>query len=118
MLSEFIFLAIGAVVSLLVDRLYYKFFERRSFEKRLREIFSEAIKNDKKKSITVKEINLLLKKKVFNKKGEYIACPKCGGKIEEGVLIDSNNDEIYETIKCKNCGWGGENPLLDGKRPL
>lgn len=118
-LKEILLLFIGAIIGLSLNKLYEKLFERKTFEKRLRKIFLEAAKSETKKRLTVKEIISLLRKKCFNKNGEYIVCPHCGSReLKEDFITDSEIDEIYDTIKCKKCGWAGENPIFNRRKGI
>lgn len=116
-MKEFLLLILGAVIGLVLEKIYNKIFEEKLFEKRVRKIFLEASRDATKRRLTVQELNRLLRKRVLGRNGQYIACPRCGSKnLNEGFTTFGDDDSV-DYLECKNCGWSGGNSLFKPNEP-
>ena len=95
--------------------------EMKSMLNKLPDDFLKKLKEDKRESLSVKELNKLLKEKTIDEELNdifpYIACPTCGSeKLIRGFDYDVDTDigddgELmaqgipYKLIYCKNCEW-------------
>ncbi|MFC1686608.1 hypothetical protein ACFLZS_01610 [Patescibacteria group bacterium] len=107
-LESLLFLVGGGVLALFFDRLYYKIFEKRSFDRRLKTLIREAEEDKIKKKITIRELNNLIDNKTYDSSSNcplpYKRCPRCGSQNLNGSMASNEKGNHY-FIDCKNCGW-------------
>jgi len=119
----FIGLLVGALISWGIAHAYHRKAsrdQRKIFDKLSSEV-REVILSDKRESITVAQLNELLRKKTLDESSDdvlpYKVCPKCGS---ENILrtndfivdVEPGDDGMpfhtaapYKTIECDDCGW-------------
>lgn len=116
-------LAIGGAISWAITYWYYVRSERdqKAVYEKLSSEIKEVILSDKRESLSVQDLNALLRKRVIDRKSTdslpYKVCPKCGSEnIYPGkdyiVDIGPGDDGMpfqtatpYKTIECYDCGW-------------
>jgi len=120
---EILLVIIGAILSWIVAHFYYKlsnkdqnnFFNKFSVE--VRNVFLE----DKRNTLTVLDINDILKHKIIDKNipglFKYKICPKCGSEDlsrskDYWLDVEKGDDDEpfytstpYDVIDCTKCGW-------------
>lgn len=119
----FIFgLIIGGLISWAITHIYYE--KSSKDQKIIYDKLTEDIRNiileDKRSSLSIKELNELIHKKVTiegsNDKYPYKFCPKCGSEsinrytdhVVDGEMNDgepSYSATPFEVVECKSCGW-------------
>lgn len=121
--SEFFLLLIGVSITWIISHFYYtrsnktrnKFYKKFSTEVR------NLIEMDKRKSLSIIELNEILREKIIDDSIEgpfqYKKCPRCGSKNlihDKDYVVDVNPGDFgeavydgtpYEIIECKDCGW-------------
>jgi hypothetical protein len=88
--------------------------ELRGLIEKLPESFVAAVAADRRESLTVKEVNALLRKLTIDETtGKYTSCPKCGS----SHLKEFHDDEVdadydgaylvcsYDGVECLDCDW-------------
>ena len=109
---EIVLLILGAAIGWLVTYIYScrssqeqsRLFNKLSSELR------QVILEDKRKSLSVSDLNELLTNKTLDTASPeplpYLRCPKCGSQIlKRKQYYDSSNDTVSYNISCKECSW-------------
>lgn len=119
-----IFLAlIGAALGWIANHLYSRqgskelrisHAELRTLIEKLPDTFVAAITSDRRKTLTVKELNSLLRQLTVDEAtGQYKTCPKCGSthlKEFHDSEVDADYDGVYlicshDGVQCLDCDW-------------
>jgi Zn ribbon nucleic-acid-binding protein len=125
---------LGGIVSWVIARRFYLLAHRDQqilFNKLTSDV-RETILSDKRESITVSQLNDLLRKKTLDASGNnelpYKVCPKCGSdnliRNKDFLAEDESGDDglpfqtpiPYKTIECVDCGWKDDEVSKDYKR--
>lgn len=114
---------LGGVVSWVIARRFYLLAHRdqKILYNKLSSEIRETILSDKRESITVSQLNDLLRKKTLDVSGNtelpYKVCPKCGSdnlNLNKDFLFEEEAGDNglpfqipipYKTIECVDCGW-------------
>ncbi len=102
---------LGGVISWWVSHAYYRkanHDQKRLFDKLSGDVRS-AILQDKRDSLSVRDLNELLEKKTIKSPLDgdplpYKACPKCGSEKLKRQEINTDDDNYY-VIQCSECQW-------------
>ena len=112
----------GAVASFLITHAYYvrsTKSQKEVFEK-LSEDLRTIILGDRRESLSVKELNELIRKHTYDPEADerfpYRACPKCGSQelyMDVDTVVDGEMDDgipvltatHFDKIVCDTCGW-------------
>lgn len=123
MLNNILFFVFGALLSWLFTHVYYKKSSRDAMTlyNKLSKDSRDLILESKNSSLTVKDLNTLLKNRVLDEKTneffKHRVCPVCGStNLERNVdhLVDAEPGDgglpiysaiEYPTIECLDCGW-------------
>jgi hypothetical protein len=112
-------LIIGALTSWGITHAYYKKASQEQnilFNKLSKEV-RDAIIKDKRKSLSVLELNELIREKTIDEAvGEaipYMACPRCGSEDLERTSdaeVEYGPEGVesgvpYDIVRCKECNW-------------
>jgi hypothetical protein len=105
-------LLIGGLITWLVTHFYYRLTHRdqKTLYNKLSKDIRDAILQDAREKLTVKELNNLINEKaldlVMSSPLPFKACPKCGSEnLKGGEYKDVERDDLYYYIKCEDCGW-------------
>ncbi|TFH47850.1 MAG: hypothetical protein E4G89_07260 [Methanothrix sp.] len=108
-------LVAGILAGWLITALYYRKSSRdqKSLLAKIPEEIRNALKEDQRVTLTVKDLNELLEQKTMNlrKKGleAFKACPRCGsaniGGGQEWEAIDSDHAFRFNVVECGDCHW-------------
>lgn len=107
-------LVLGALASWMITHNYYRRSsadQKRLYEKLSAEV-RDAILDDSRESLSVRELNQLLDDKTVDSEAvdaplPFKACPKCGSQeLDRRDVTDYEHDEMYFYIECKQCKWG------------
>ncbi|MFH1371919.1 MAG: hypothetical protein ABII09_11635 [Planctomycetota bacterium] len=125
---------LGGIVSWVIARRFYLLAhqDQKILYNKLSSEIRETILSDKRESITISQLNDLLRKKTLDASGDnelpYKICPKCGSdnltRNKDFVVEEESGDDglpfqipiPYKTIECDNCGWKDNEIAKDYKR--
>jgi hypothetical protein len=104
---------LGGLISLVISHVYYvkSGLDQRKILDKLDDSVKAIIIQDKRKSLSVRDLNALLEEMTIKSpKGNdplpYKACPRCGSKhLERNSATDYEHDNIYYFIECRECEW-------------
>jgi len=112
---ELITLAVGILAGWLITALYYRKSNRdqRFLLAKIPEEIRNALKEDQRIRLTVKELNDLIEQKTMDmrKKGleAFKACPKCGstniGIGWDWEVEDPDHAFKFNVVECGDCHW-------------
>lgn len=123
MLLAIIFFFAGASISWLIAHFYYKRSSKDAFllYEKFNEESRKLILDAQGSSLSVKDLNVLLKERVIDKESDeyfpFRVCPECGSENiipGEDVIVDEEYDGMggisqsptfFPTLKCEDCGW-------------
>lgn len=123
MLEFFAGLILGGVISWGITHWYYvrSGKDQKAISDKLSTELKDLILSDKRASLSVADLNALLRNRVLDGNSQeelpYKVCPKCGSeKIHQGkdYLVDGElgdngmpfrTSTPYKTIECDDCGW-------------
>jgi len=102
---------LGGIVSWRISYAYYRKAneDQKILFGKLSESVRQTILQDKRESLSVRELNELLEKKTIENPtaGDplpYKACPKCGSqRLKRSEII--KQDDNYYVIQCADCNW-------------
>jgi predicted nucleic-acid-binding Zn-ribbon protein len=116
-------LVLGGAISWFITHSYYVRSSRdqRAVFGKLSSEIKALILSDKRASLTVVELNAILRDRVINDGSRdelpYKVCPKCGSNNidrDRDYIVDAEMGDDgmpvytgtpYKTIRCENCGW-------------
>ena len=122
-------LIMGGLISWVITHIYYNKSsqDQRNIYNKLTEDVKSMILEDKRESLSIKELNELINKKATIEDSDdiypYRYCPKCGSedisRYTDHVVDGEMEDDIpsytatpFEVVECKQCGWQ-ESELAD-----
>lgn len=102
---------LGGLISWWISHVYYVKAnqEQQTLFNKLNDDVRATILQDKRSSLSIRELNEILEKKTIKSpiNGDplpYKACPKCGSEnLKRKELV--GNDNLYYVIECIDCQW-------------
>lgn len=134
MLEFFAGLILGGLISWAITHRYYvrSGRDQKAVFNKLSSDLKELILSDKRDSLSVADLNDLLRKRVIDRASHgplpYKVCPKCGSEnifgskdfIVDAELGDNgmpfHTATPYKTIECDDCGWKDDEITKDYER--
>jgi len=122
---EFLLLILGAFLGWLVTHIYARRGGKEQAElfHKLSSELKNVILEDKRESLTVAELNILLTQKTIDSASPeplpYKRCPKCGSDhLARKQYYDSSNDTVSYNIACTSCKWWESTPWFDESKAV